>query len=80
MTPRIGSDWTWPGVNNVGEVMVNGKMERAYNRTFAWLPQPDITVYDLALCLPVFFLQSGNIRAILELPDNARRHFLEVTP
>jgi hypothetical protein len=39
-----------------------------------WEPQPDITTYELALCLGCFMSGIG----ILDLPESAQRHFKQV--
>ena len=43
---------------------------------YEWKPKEDITVYELALCLPAFsFSNKYDLEFfILQLPDNARRH------
>lgn len=43
-----------------------------------WKPQPDITAYELALCIPVF-VTGWNIEPLIsDLPPEARRHFEQV--
>lgn len=48
----------------------------AYN----WRPREDMTAYELALCLPIFFTNFGwsRTQAIDALPAGARRHFERV--
>lgn len=45
-------------------------------RQFTWRPQPDITAYELALCLPVF--TAGHGAGYDDLPECVQRHFVEV--
>lgn len=50
---------------------------------YAWMPQPDITAYELALCMPALsgVMDSGTKgHGIDELPNEARRHFAKVSP
>jgi hypothetical protein len=48
-------------------------------RQYNWHPQPDITVYELALCLPVFFSVGWGVgESIDRLPPEALRLFVEV--
>jgi hypothetical protein len=50
-------------------------------RQFQYKPYPDITVYELALLLPVFSIamNGGNIIDFIEsLPDEAKRHFRDL--
>lgn len=48
-------------------------------RQYNWQPQSDITAYELALCLPVLTATGyGAGEQIDNLPDAARRHFVEV--
>jgi len=48
-------------------------------RGFRWAPQPDITAYELAICVPVFTPTGwGNLEMIDQLPPEARRHFVEM--
>jgi hypothetical protein len=49
---------------------------------FRWEPRPDITVYELALCLPCVVPEPvalpelrEHARRVSALPDAARRHF-----
>lgn len=48
------------------------------SRLYQWKPQADITAHELALCIGP--LLTSDIHAIETLPDNARRHFVEVRP
>lgn len=41
--------------------------------SYRWEPEPDITTYELALCIP--FLVGGWAKDIETLPHEARRHF-----
>ena len=48
-----------------------------------WQPQPDITIYELALCMPIVAAISTMWRVDIEqmigsLPVEARRHFATV--
>lgn len=54
-------------------------VETSYSRQYNWQPQPDITAYELALCLPVLVGTSGHGvgEQIDKLPAEARRHFVE---
>ncbi len=48
-------------------------------RQYMWKPQVDITTYELALCLPIFSIQTCIVSAAIEeLPAEARRHFEEM--
>jgi len=49
-------------------------------KQYNWKPKEDITAYELALCLPVFWgvASSSYEDFINSLPENARRHFEEV--
>jgi len=48
-------------------------------RQFEWNPQPSITAYELALCLPFFFAYQNSQfgEDYDKLPENAKRHFVE---
>ncbi len=46
------------------------------NNLHMWQPKPDITTYELALCLPV--LLSDYFYKVEGLPDEARRHFVSL--
>ena len=48
-------------------------------KAYLWKPKPDISIYELALCLPVFLLRNDTGIAIEALPAEARRHFEELT-
>jgi len=47
---------------------------------YGWKPKEDITVHELALCLPMFHAVDGHNREAIydTLPDNAKRHFLPI--
>ena len=46
-------------------------------KRYNFLPKEDITAYELALCWPV--LLNGFYEALIEaLPEEARRHFVEI--
>lgn len=47
---------------------------------YAWTPQPDITAYELALCMAKLCgLDSGSQgHPVHELPQEARRHFTQL--
>lgn len=51
-------------------------------RRYNWEPQPDITAYESALLMPIFFLlvngAYGVDATIADLPENVRRHLEEV--
>ena len=49
-------------------------------KNYDWKPKEDITTFELALCLPAFsFTNKYDMEFfILQLPDNARRHFEDV--
>lgn len=51
-----------------------------YRPRYYWDPKPDITVYELAICLNVLLsLEWENFKTIqTSLPINAMRHFQEV--
>lgn len=49
--------------------------EHIYN----WTPKPDITVYELACCLPLFSADWHQITRIFnELPEGAKRHWKQM--
>lgn len=54
------------------------KVHAAKTRQFEYVPQPDITVYELALLIPAI---AGVVIGdyVNGLPDSARRHFIELT-
>jgi len=43
-----------------------------------WDPQPDITTYELALCLPLFTPQGRQHQFYSQLPAEAQRHWQRV--
>ena len=51
-----------------------------------WEPEPDITVYELAVALGVMFAVAGKLRGqrladhVDALPDEVRRHFTVKPP
>jgi hypothetical protein len=48
--------------------------------SFYWEPQPDITAYELALCIPLFS-SSGRLHQFYDqLPPEAQRHWRRVKP
>lgn len=48
-------------------------------KQYDWTPLENITPYELALCIPILVFQSWNIESLIKnLPENARRHFVEV--
>ncbi len=49
-------------------------------KEYRWKPKKDITVYELALCVPIFSSHSNETleRDVLNLPENVRRHFEEL--
>jgi len=49
-------------------------------KTYIWKPKEDISVYELALCLPLISFRGwfDAEYAISELPENCQRHFEEV--
>ena len=46
-----------------------------YASIYSWKPKDDITVYELALCVPVFIAHGSATRMIQSLPECARRYF-----
>ena len=40
-----------------------------------WDPQPDVTTYELALCLPLFAAAGREHQLYAQLPANAQRHW-----
>ena len=40
---------------------------------YIWEPQPDITPYELALCMPILVTRCS--AGVKDLPAEARRHF-----
>lgn len=50
------------------------RLPKQYN----WRPKPDITVYELALAVPVLLLRLYDIEtAVKSLPESVQRHFEE---
>lgn len=47
-------------------------------KSYFYKPKEDITVYELALIMHVFFVQNIHHNIIATLPECARRHFEEV--
>ena len=49
------------------------------NRTFKWAPQPDITAFELAQCMPmfVFCAMGGDAVQLIynKLPPECKRHW-----
>ena len=51
------------------------------SRQFKWEPETDITTFELARAVPIFFLSAAGCdisTPVDELPDEVRRHFTEV--
>lgn len=49
--------------------------------TYSWEPLPDITAYELALCMPILSskIDSGSTgHPVDKLPTAAKRHFVRV--
>ena len=42
---------------------------------YVWEPKKDITVYELALILPIFSFDGNAIKLVDELPPEVKRHF-----
>lgn len=65
------------------ETNVNGSYNAPFKvKQFQYNPQPDITIHELALLLPIFTMAmvDGNIASFVDgLPDEAQRHFEELT-
>lgn len=50
------------------------KTEKFCNTSYVWKPKPDITTFELALCLKM--LVGVNVSRIYDtLPDEAKRHW-----
>ena len=52
------------------------------SRQFTWEPETDITIYEIAMALPIFFIAIGggghDVGVLVDkLPDEVRRHFTE---
>lgn len=45
-------------------------------KRYQYRPQPDITVYELALILPIFAMKGDVVTYIDSLPPEAKRHFV----
>ena len=45
-----------------------------------WQPEPDITPYELALCLPLFTSLGREHQFYDQLPPEAQRHWRRVKP
>lgn len=64
--------------------MIHDKLYDVTNGTtvvYAWTPKPDITAYEVALCLPVLStrIDSGpQGHEVDKLPAQAQRHFTRV--
>jgi len=46
-------------------------------KTLIWDPQPDITTYELALCVPLLITVGHQHLFYDQLPEGARRHWKE---
>jgi hypothetical protein len=46
-------------------------------KTYLWDPKPDITAYELALCLPAAYATTFHHHYYNQLPDEAKRHWKE---
>lgn len=44
---------------------------------YTFTPQPDITAYELALCVPIMQFGTTHETYVLELPESVRRHFVK---
>ena len=44
--------------------------------TLLWKPQPDITTYELALCVPLFCTVGRQHQFYSDLPESAKRHWV----
>jgi hypothetical protein len=44
-------------------------------QTLIWDPQPDITTYELALCIPILMAIGKQHQFYDQLPEEARRHW-----
>ena len=63
---------------NTGKPLVydTGKYFKRYN----YIPQKDITAYELAIIMPILLDRVGWHQSLIEaLPEEAARHFVEVT-
>jgi hypothetical protein len=59
-------------INGLAVCCINVEEKRAYE----WRPKDDITAYQLALCTPMFSLDTGFVDMFYDrLPENAKRHF-----
>jgi len=48
-------------------------------RSFEWSPKEDITTHELALCMNVLLCKDYDYAGFYDkLPDNAKRHFVEL--
>jgi hypothetical protein len=45
-----------------------------------WEPQPDITTYELALCMPLFHSVGRHHQLYAQLPPGAQRHWRNSSP
>ena len=70
---RIGEEMKNPIINNnLSSCCINVDEKRAYE----WCPKDDITAYQLALCTPIFALETGFVDMFYDrLPEDAKRHF-----
>lgn len=69
----IQTDSTSQGPSS-GTVTIPSNVLRAM-RSYKWEPQADITPYELAQAIPLFFNTRGPANAIEELPPEVKRHF-----
>ena len=46
-------------------------------KTLKWVPQPDITAYELALCVPLLISVGQQHQFYAQLPEAAKRHWVE---
>jgi hypothetical protein len=44
--------------------------------TLLWDPKPDITTYELALCVPLFSTVGRQHQFYATLPESAKRHWV----
>lgn len=75
VTPENGT-FSFLGATSVPAINFVTLSTHAYN----WRPLEDMTAYELALCLPIFFTNFGwpRTEAIDALPGGAKRHFERV--
>jgi hypothetical protein len=71
-----------PNVDDPNIFLDSGKFSTIrIPKTYQWEPQPDITTYELALCVPALMYQGYGCHIEDYIAEKGiARHFREVTP